>query len=365
MASRRETQEQQREVEQALRGLVGGGALRSGAMLPSVSDLAQEHGVSRYIAHRALQTVGAEGFFQAVPKVGSFAATGARVASSLAILTDEGSPHPYRAEIQMGFESRVASHGGAALELSVAADSWRELAIGGAFLLVREERRDAVGPLDVLNAGVPCVRIGSHWREGEPLDLVSFDNEDGGFRATCHLIERGFKSIAFLGVHVPALPTSAKEWSLERQSGWRRALDEAGLPWHDLAFHPDCEADDAEGAQGIGHVLGSAMLRRGDVRGVVAANDAVALGLIQALRENGVAPREWPAIVAFDNSEAARRLNISSLRLPWNDIGQEAADLLWSRVQGQLPAEPQHRMVSMRLIPRLSCRPKWPSLGAV
>lgn len=361
MASRRETQEQQKGVEQALRGLLGG-PMKSGAMLPSVSDLAQEHGVSRYIAHRALQTVCEEGLFRAVPKVGSFASPQTGATASHVVLADEVSPHPYRVELQSGFDSRIAWHGGAALELSASSGAWRELAIEGAFLLVREERLEAVASLGLLHADVPCVRIGSHWREGERLDLVSFDNEDGGYRATRHLLSRGFRSIAFVGAHSLAEGKSAKEWSGEREQGWRRALHEAGLPYHGMAFHPETEADDGQGARSVGYALSKVLLARADVRALVAASDAVALGIIDALRERGISQSQWPAMVAFDNSEEARRLGITSLRLPWNELGGEAADLLWSRASGALPSKRQHRAVPMRLIPRLSCREVWPSV---
>lgn len=363
MASRRETQEQQRGVEQALRALLCGGALEHGAMLPSVSEIAQQHGVSRYIAHRALQMMAEEGLFRAVAKVGSFAQTQDGGATSQVFLTDDADLHPYRQEVQIGFDSRVASRGGMALslELSACCDSWRELPASGVFLMAREERLDFLSWRESFAPGVPCVRIGSHWREGEELDLLSFDDEDGGYRAARHLIERGFKSIAFLGVHVPTLAASAKEWSSERERGFVRALSEAGLPFHGMAFWPECESDDAQGATRIGHELARAMLGRGDVRAVVAANDAVAMGVLQGLREAGVPRDEWPAIVAFDNSEAARRHNITSLHLPWDEIGREATDLLWQRAHGQLAPGRQHRAVPMRLIPRLSCREQWPS----
>jgi len=363
MASRRETQEQQKGVEQALRALLGG-PMKSGAMLPSVSDLATQHGVTRYIAHRALQTVCEEGLFRAVPKVGSFAsARGGLGTASHVVLTDEASPHPYRTEIQSGFDSQIASHGGAALELLTSSEAWRELPIEGAFLLVREERLEAAAPLGLFDLGVPCVRIGSHWRDGERLDLVSFDDEDGGYRATSHLLARGFKSIAFVGVHASEGASSVKEWSQERENGWRRALHEAGLPYHGMAFHPNREADDAEGAHTVGCALSSALWNRGDVRAVVAANDAAAIGLLDALKEAGIAPEAWPAVVAFDNSAQARRRNITSLRLPWNELGAEAANLLWSRAGSALPTGRQHRAVPMRLIPRLSCRETRPQFS--
>ena len=366
MASRQETKAQQKSVEQSLRALLLGGAVERGSMLPSVSAIASQHGVSRYIAHRALQAVEAEGLFHAVPKVGSFAdGNNIEGAPFQVFLIDDGSPHPYGTEIQLGFDSRVAARGGVALslELSQAHASWRDLNVDGVFVLVREERLDAVNWHGLFDEKVPVARIGEHWRAGEQLDLLAFDNEDGGYRATRHLIERGFKSIAYLGVHVPALAGSAKEWSSERQSGWARALREAGLPYHAMAFWPQREADDdAAGARDIGRSLASELLKRGDIRGVVAANDAVALGLIAALGRGRVPRDQWPAIVAFDNSAAARRHNITSLHLPWDEIGREAADLVWSRAHHQLPPQRQRRAVPMRLIARLSCRENWSTI---
>ena len=371
MASRQQTREQQQSVEQSLRALLVGGALKPGAMLPTVSAVAQQHGVSRYIAHQALQTVESEGLFRAIDKVGSFverAESGS--APCQVFLIDDASLHPYATEIQIGFDSRVAARGGVALslELSGANDSWRDLKIDGAFLLVREERLDEFSASGLFDEGVPLARIGGRWRGGETLDLLSFDNEDGGYRAANHLIERGCKSIAYLGVHAATAGQSAigsaKEWSSEREIGWARALRQAGLPFHAMAFAPPREADDdAAGARAIGRSFAGELLQRGDIRGVVAANDAVALGLIDALWAADVPRSEWPAIVAFDNSPAARRHNITSLHLPWDEIGREAADLLWSRAHNQLPRARQHRAVPMRLIPRLSCREKWPTFS--
>ena len=367
MASRQETREQQQSVEQSLRALLVGGALKPGAMLPTVSAVAQQHGVSRYLAHRALQTIEAEGLFRAVDKVGSFAIEAkSQGAPCQVFLIDDASLHPYATEIQIGFDSRVAARGGVALslELSQADDSWRDLKIDGAFLLVREERLDEVSMRDLFAPNVPLARIGDLWRSDEQLDLLAFDNEDGGYRAANHLIERGFKSIAYLGAHAATAGSIAKEWSNERERGWARALREAGLPYHAMAFHPDAEAnDDAAGARVIGCGFAGELLNRGDIRGLVAANDAVALGLIDALWASGVPRGDWPAIVAFDNSSAARRHNITSLHLPWDEIGREAADLLWNRAHDQLPPGRQQRAVAMRLIPRLSCREQWPTIS--
>jgi DNA-binding LacI/PurR family transcriptional regulator len=50
---------------------------------------------------------------------------------------------------------------------------------------------------------------------------------------------------------------------------------------------------------------------------------------------------------------------VTSLRHSGEDLGRAAADLLWERHHGLLVGAPQHRQVSMHLIPRLTSRMDW------
>ena len=101
------------------------------------------------------------------------------------------------------------------------------------------------------------------------------------------------------------------------------------------------------------------LVRAGEVTAVVAANDASAASLLALLEREEVPEARWPALVGFDADPGAGRHWFTSLRLPWDELGRHAADLLWERAQGALPPNPQHREVAMRLIPRLSSRPQW------
>ena len=49
---------------------------------------------------------------------------------------------------------------------------------------------------------------------------------------------------------------------------------------------------------------------------------------------------------------------VSYLRLPWDDVGRAAAQLLWERKTGRLAGQAAQRLVPMQLIPRLTCHRK-------
>jgi DNA-binding LacI/PurR family transcriptional regulator len=103
-------------------------------------------------------------------------------------------------------------------------------------------------------------------------------------------------------------------------------------------------------------------------------NAFAARGLLEGLEAASRPSALRPAIVGFD-SELARRQELSlhlltAMRLPWDEIGRQAANLLWERSRGTLTGLPQRRLARMSLIPRLSCRADWmraplaPVLGA-
>jgi DNA-binding LacI/PurR family transcriptional regulator len=199
-----------------------------------------------------------------------------------------------------------------------------------------------------------------------PFDVVHFDNEDGAAQAVAHLMFEGHLNIAFLGVHHPATPLLLS-WSQQREDGWCQALEEAGLSPDGLAFRPQQSWEDLGHSgfpdetilvQGAVQQLCDA-LQSHNITSVLAANDVVGLVLIEELKRRQVPVGLWPSIVGFDGGEIASEWLLSSLRLPWEEAGAAAADLLWERRHGMSPDEPQSRWVRMRLIPRLTCRSGW------
>ena len=68
-------------------------------------------------------------------------------------------------------------------------------------------------------ANMPVVLVDSHHPD---FDSISVDNEEGGFIATRHLLEQGYKRIGLITGHKASVP------AVDRQKGYQRALQGAG-----------------------------------------------------------------------------------------------------------------------------------------
>ncbi|MEO5772946.1 MAG: LacI family DNA-binding transcriptional regulator [Sphingomicrobium sp.] len=124
---------------------------------------------------------------------------------------------------------------------------------------------------------------------------VGSDNEQGGFEATSHLLDRGCTKIAFLGTATPAYPEF-----LERWTGYCRAL-------RSRRIEPDPRLRvDAEPAEESGRAAIATLARRSaDFDGLFAASDLAAIGAMHALQSLGRRIPEDVALVGFDDLPAA------------------------------------------------------------
>lgn len=152
------------------------------------------------------------------------------------------------------------------------------------------------------------------------------DNELGGYLATRYLIEQGHRRIAY----VAGLPTIRDSW--ERLHGYRRALEEAGIPFDEMLI--------AEGTfmEESGQVAMRRLLERQlGITAVFLANDQMAAGAIQALREAGVGVPEEISIIGYDDVHFARYLYpaLTTIRQPFAEMGKTAAQMLLAALSGK------------------------------
>jgi DNA-binding LacI/PurR family transcriptional regulator len=365
MATRQETNRRR----EALRGFLREqGRRHAGAPVPAppVRELAEKHELSANVVCTVLQELTEEGVLHTVPRVGTFigAPTSTNQDLHLFLLTADANDMRHR-QMRVGFEDRIATRGGAVMvmtyEDAVNHHAKGELpSLAGVFDLAYLPYGERAWATDVARQSTPHVRFHSHDADTLGYDTVSFDDVDGARQATRHLISQGHKRIAFLALHSPQHDSGLLEWSEQRELGWQQTLAETGLPMQGLAFHPGHDANTAgtneaaaarEAARGL-------ILNR-NITAVVAANDNAAEGLIQTLRAANMPNEMWPAIVSFDGESGLGTSLVTSLRLPWEEIGRVAADLIWERRNGVLSGAPVHRQVPMRLIPRLTSRREW------
>lgn len=163
--------------------------------------------------------------------------------------------------------------------------------------------------------GHPFCLINQHF-ENEDFHEVDADHVDGSYQAVKHLLEQGYKRIAFLNG-----PGSYSN-SRDRLSGYIRALAEAGLTLDEsLLFEGNF-------SRKSGVLAAKEMIAHLDeIDAITSANDRMAIGLQQGLQELGITKDRMPAIIGYDDSDAAELTTpaLSSVRVPFYELGELAA----------------------------------------
>lgn len=122
---------------------------------------------------------------------------------------------------------------------------------------------------------------------------VGTDNRDGGMQAAAHLIERGYRQIAFLGDK--RLPEIA-----HRHGGFMRAHRAAGLEANP-ALTMRSGFDPAEALEAANRLIECGV----PFDSIVAASDVIALSAARALTGRGLRVPQDVALVGFDDIEIA------------------------------------------------------------
>lgn len=325
-------------------------------------ELSVRYGISIRTVSIALKDLAQEGVLYTVPRVGTFLG---RLPSETAepyllISRKPRSIHVYVDQVQAGFEDRIAHLGGASHALATEDPIWPPLAgdlppIAGMFHYASASYASSPD-----KDRVPSVFFHPEGDEKQCGDSVDFDDENGGAQATRHLLSMGHRHIAFLALHNPEVDAGAFSWSLQRESGWKQMMCSAGQDTRNLAFHPSPENLPTVHSQSSAACdIAAELLKKSHITAVIAVNAHAAHGLLKALAQANTPVEKWPAIVCFDDTPGVNAAGVSYLRLPWEKIGAEAAQLLWERKTGRLTGPPQRRLIKMHLIRRLTCRTEW------
>lgn len=187
--------------------------------------------------------------------------------------------------------------------------------------------------IKLLKANVPLILLGRDIddSEGLPIDIVGSDNVKGGYIATKHLIELGHKNIACL------LGPPQIKVNLEREKGYLRALEEAGLK--------ACPEAVGYGDFKIEFGFKKTMdILKGPCKPTAffAANDLIALGVIRAIREFGLKVPQDISVVGYDNTMFAEMIEppLTTVNQQMRNMGYIATELLIKRIKGErMPGE--------------------------
>ncbi|MEU4275782.1 LacI family DNA-binding transcriptional regulator [Streptomyces tanashiensis] len=177
-------------------------------------------------------------------------------------------------------------------------------------------------PAMLMAAGLPTVLFGRP-RDGEQCGFVDLDNAAGARLAAEHLWAAGRRRPALIAAPVTA-PTAG-----ERLDGFMEALAAHGVtsvPVVRGRFTVD------SGRRAMARLLKD----HPRIDAVFAANDLMAQGACQYLREQGVAVPGTVAVVGFDDSVAARkaRPQLTTVRQPVERMAAAMAGLLVEQLDG-------------------------------
>ena len=206
---------------------------------------------------------------------------------------------------------------------------------------LEEETLDLINELDL-----KTVLVETKDKEGR-LPSVYIDNIEATYEATKHLLDKGIKNIAFIGVD----KSSANAWG-DRYIGYEKALNEAGITVdEDLVYFEGLKVKS-------GYVASEKFLASGkSFNGIICASDEIAMGAINGLREKGVNTPEDVSVIGFNDNAVASYFypKLTTVKQPSYDMGSVAMRML-IKILNNKPLEKAEFILSHELIERESCK---------
>jgi LacI family transcriptional regulator, galactose operon repressor len=259
-----------------------------------------------------------------------------------------GASNPYLAELILGVESE-ARRAGYAMLFCDTHDQPKTERDSVALLLSRRVDGVILAPTDssdqltlpMLNRQhTPFVLVDRFVKDVD-CDQVGTESETAACQLVEHLIKRGHTDIGML-VGLRGLSTSA-----ERLAGYRRAHRVNGLP-----IHPELLRDGESSVAG-GRRATLQLIRAGKMTALFSGNNAMTIGALLALREEGMVIGKDVALVAFDDLEWGEAMPspLTAAAQPFHAMGARAVQLLIRRLNDplatrkilRLPASIEHR----------------------
>jgi DNA-binding LacI/PurR family transcriptional regulator len=195
---------------------------------------------------------------------------------------------------------------------------------------------------------VPCVFV-EHDLSGLQADIVMIDNAQAGYLATKHLIEQGYRRIALIASS-PDLRQDRDRWQ-----GYRRAIQE-----HDLTpseyFIPHSQRKKIAGQQIVHTLLDSAAAPDA----IFAASTLITIGVFQGLKERAIRMPEQMGLIGYGEVEWVSLLvpSLSVVSRPAEEVGQQAARLLFQRLEDEASPYRQVMLPATLLLRESSLRKK-------
>lgn len=242
-----------------------------------------------------------------------------------------------RAAMERHYFAIVATSGDDPENERLAAESLLNRRVDGVILAT--SRLDDQLPSRLRDQGVPHSLV----LRTDGISPSSLGNDiQGGYLATRHLLDLGHRDIGL--VAGPSFTSSAKD----RQEGYRRAMQEAGIP-----VREDWVVESGFGIES-GETAGYQILSQKErPSALFAVNDNLAIGVMAAAHRLDISIGSSLSLVGYNDIPLASRLPVSltSVHIPFDYVAHQALELLFSE---RPPGADCIRRAMPSLIPRAS-----------
>jgi DNA-binding LacI/PurR family transcriptional regulator len=210
----------------------------------------------------------------------------------------------------------------------------------------------AVEALGRLQSPVPLIAVQVGYDPARPTVWV--DQEVGAALATRHLLQLGHRT-----VHHVTGPQDSLE-ARGRMLGWRKELTAAGAPVPEVSYGSWWPSSGYAAGRELAARVRAGRRSGEAVTAVFVANDQMALGLLNALHEEGLTVPGDISVVGFDDVPEAAYYTppLTTVRQDFAELGRRGVQLVLARLRGEgFHAEP----VMPQLIVRGSTGPARPA----
>jgi len=162
---------------------------------------------------------------------------------------------------------------------------------------------------------------------GIHANKILVDDFRGGYKATRHLIEQGYKRIAHIGG-----PINLNIYK-NRLAGYIKALSESGIAWNNnMVVHNSLTR--ADGSESIKRL----MKNTPPPDAVFCANDTTALSVILFAKKTELKIPADLGVVGFSNEPFSEVVSppISTIKQPGYEMGKMSATLLIRQIKGEI-----------------------------
>jgi LacI family transcriptional regulator len=198
---------------------------------------------------------------------------------------------------------------------------------------------------------IPCVFLhhSPTLQEVGKMDVICTDHFTGGYNATEHFIKLGHKKILCITSH-----GESKEF-IERTAGYKAALNDHGIEFDkDLIF---CGYRDITSGYNIVK-SNLKFININKITAIFAQTDLMAIGAVQALKEEGIKVPEDISVIGYDDIELALSFKpaLTTIHQPREEIALLGCERLVELISGKKVKRKINLVLQTNLVERESTK---------